>query len=180
VGGYNSGMKMMCVVWSLTLVPYVLAVQTPSKAAAVGDKQDRLRASGGAALQRVKATIKTDPCGHYSGQGAAQCMAIELKSLEQDERIYTRAISGMLRIVSLDDLARGPFRLMYYKENLRAGPEFDAGEVAWRSYKKKTCTALSDSEAGGSIQNPAYFNCLVRLTQNHMLEMDEQYGDLWH
>ncbi len=185
VGGYNPGMKMICAIWLFTLVSCISVAQTRSKAADLRDKQndlkqDRLRASGKAALQRVKDSMKVDRCAQYAGQSAADCMSIELKALERDERIYARAISGMLRIVSIDDLVRSPLRHALYKENLRAGPEFDDGDAAWRHYRQNICGSVADSEAGGSIERPAYFNCMVTLTQNHMLDLEGQYDILWH
>jgi hypothetical protein len=173
-------MKMIYAVWLLILLSSVSLAQTQSKTLATRDKQDKLRASGSAALQRVKDSMKTDRCARYgSGVEAVECLSTELNTVEQDERIYAGAVGGMLRLVDATEF-KLPSELADYKTALGAGGEFDAGEVIWRGYKKKTCTALYDSYAGGSIRSYAAVNCRLSLTQNHVLEMKTQYSNLWH
>lgn len=178
-------MKMICIVWFLILISCVSVAQTQSKAAVSRDEQDRLkqlrlRASGGAALQRVKARIKADQCTHYgSGHPAVECLLLELNATAQDERIYARAIAGMLRIDDAVDFNL-PAEAEDYNATRRSGREFDAGESGWWSYRGKACTAQYDRYAGGSIRGYAAVNCRLSLTQNHMLEMETLYDDLWH
>lgn len=172
---------MSCTVLFLMLASFsVLVAQTGSTDDALYAKQDKLRASGAAALKRVKSSKKADRCTRYgSGQPAVECLAIDLKAAERDERIYASAIGGMLRIV-FPAAYETPSDPEDYKAALRAGDEFDAGEVAWQSYRQKTCSALYDYYAGGSIRGYAAINCRLSLIQSHMLELDDQYADLWH
>jgi len=128
-------------------------------------------------LRRERARSKTDLCAAAAAKngnaGLGACLVKEEKTTEENYTAYIRAIGGLLRLSAPDD--RG--------ESVQVQPgrlSFDNAEDAWRSYREQSCKSMATQWEGGDQAQVAYPNCILKLTWNHMKELADLYGDLWH
>ncbi len=137
-------------------------------------EQAKLRQRGKEALEREQSRSKADLCeragqGERGGTGIADCLATEVKTTELDYLAYVRTIGALLRLHTPDDTGpKTPKRLL-----------FDAAEETWQRYRDQACPSMAMQwiDVQSSIANG---DCHLRLTWNHMNELDSLYGDLWH
>lgn len=160
------------------LLIQTLAVQAGSqndKAAwdAFHATQAKIRQQGADALERERSRSRAHLCddagkGERGGAGIAACLVNQAKVTHEDYLAYVRSIGGLLRLTAPgDSLERKPKRL-----------SFDAAEDSWQKYQQQVCRSMSTQwiDVQASI---AYTDCQLRLTWNHMNELDSLYSDLW-
>ncbi len=163
----------------IVLLLPMLAIQAGSqndKAAwdAFHATQTKIRQRGTDALERERSRSRAHLCeeagkGERGGAEIAECLAKEAKVTHEDYVTYVRSIGALLRLSSPGD-SRGkrPKRL-----------SFDAAEDSWQSYQTQVCESMSTQWA--DVQSSiAFADCRLRLTWNHMNELDSLYSDLWH
>jgi hypothetical protein len=79
-----------------------------------------------------------------------------------------RSIGALLRLRTSGDAPEEPKRL-----------SFDAAEDSWQKYQDRVCDSMATQWA--DVQSSiAYADCRLRVTWNHMNELDSLYSDLWH
>jgi hypothetical protein len=137
-------------------------------------EQAKIRQRGTDAFERERSRSKAHLCERGSnseqgGAGIAKCLADEARSTDQNYLTYVQSIGALLRLPTPDDAkAKAPQRL-----------SFDAAENSWRKYRDQGCAAMATQWV--DVQSStANVDCHLRLTWNHMIELDSLYGDLWH
>lgn len=136
-------------------------------------EQMKIRQRGTDALQhertRRKANLCNNKAGAKGGRAVADCLVAEGKDSEQNYLTYVRAIGALLRLPTPDDAApRTSTRL-----------PFDEAEEVWQKYRDESCKSMATQWA--DVQSSiSYADCRLKLTWNHMNELDSLYSDLWH
>jgi uncharacterized protein YecT (DUF1311 family) len=111
------------------------------------------------------------------------CMERELKLTEQNLKSYEGVVEGLL----------APWPEMPGQPNVNspgpAGPgltpkqhseEFERVEKSWRDYREMACTAAFHQFDGGTGGPSFQMQCELRLTRDHMRELDLIYGEELH
>jgi uncharacterized protein YecT (DUF1311 family) len=166
-------LRLCCVL----LLASTLAVDAGAQNnAATGDafhsEQARIRQRGTDALEHERSRSKADPCEHAGngergGAGIADCLMGEITTTDQNYRTYVRSIGALLR----NDVPGG----LNDKTSKRL--TFDDAETTWLKYRDQACTSMATqwADVQSSIAN---VDCRLRLTRNHMNELDSMYSSL--
>jgi hypothetical protein len=135
--------------------------------------QAEIRKRGQDALQRERDRRKANLCSKASNgnAGIGLCLSTEIKITESNYLTYIRAIGGLLRLSTPDEPVTGG-------KTVKRIP-FDDGESSWQSYREQNCRATS-TQWQGSSASVAYADCRLKVTWNHLEELADLYGDLWH
>lgn len=162
-------MRWIIAIWFCASL--ALAQDVPSAHRATWNGSDaaqaRYRNQGAEALAKEQARSKANLCTEAEKGGnslIAQCLTDEGKETEQDYLAYIRAIGALLRL----------------PEQSGKRLPFDLAEEAWQTYRDRSCTSMATQWEGGDQAPVAYSDCRLRLTWNHMNELDDLYSDLWH
>jgi hypothetical protein len=171
----SSSVKFLCCAILLALVPEAVP-QTKAASKASWDsfyaEQMKLRQSGTAALERERTRSKANLCekaGVEGGKAIVDCLVAETTITEKDYLTYVRAIGALLRLRTPDEAdQKTPKRL-----------PFDAAEEDWQKYRDQSCKSVSTQwiDVQSSISDA---DCRLKLTWNHMHELESLYSDLWH
>lgn len=143
------------------------AVRTSSEMEWGGCSPSTVSETKSRSVAKEKARSKANLCSAAEQGGnarIAQCLTDEGKETEQDYLAYIRAI-GALRRLPGQSGQRLPF---------------DLAEEAWQTYRDRSCTSMANQWEGGDQAPVAYSDCRLRLTWNHMNELDDLCSDLWH
>jgi hypothetical protein len=168
----------------ILLYPGTLLAQSGAKAGASHTawtdfyaKQSAIQKSGADALKRERIRSKADFCtsaGATKGNvGISACLVKEEKITEENYVTYIRAIGALLRLSPPDDQGH---QVPIQSNRL----SFDNAEDAWRTYSEQSCRSMATQWDGGDQAQVAYPDCILTLTWNHMNELADVYGDLWH
>jgi uncharacterized protein YecT (DUF1311 family) len=149
--------------------------QTPELKAFYAN-QAEIRERGSNALKAEQARSKADLCKQAEGGGNAAigaCLVKEEKATKQNYLAYVRAVGALLRLqVPGASNTKAPSKATHLP--------FDSAEEAWRTYRDNNCTSAAAQFEGGDQAQIAYPDCWLRLTWNHMDELNSLYSDLWH
>ena len=165
----------------ILLCPLALLAQSGAKAVDAWSvfyaKQAAIQKAGSDALQSEQKRSKADLCtsaGATNGTvGISVCLVKEEKTTERNYTTYIRAIGSLLRLPTPDDQGH---QALAQSRRL----PFDDAEDAWRVYRERSCRSMSTQWDGGDQAQVAYPDCILKLTWNHMKELSDLYGDLWH
>jgi hypothetical protein len=140
-------------------------------------KQKKIREKGQAALLQMRTHDNPDLCldaAQKNGNaGMGECLGAQVKITETNYLDYIRSIGALLRLT-----APGSKNAEGTRD---AKPlSFDAAESAWQTYRDRGCASMSTQWEGGDQAPIAYSSCLIKLTQKHVNELADLYGDLYH
>jgi hypothetical protein len=133
--------------------------------------QTKYRQQGSQALSEEQTRSKASLCDKALPGGNAKiadCLAKEEEITEHNYLTYIRSIGALLRLPVDDSNAK-----------IKNIP-FDLAEDDWHAYRDESCKSMATQWEGGDQAPVAYVDCRLKLTWNHMNELSELYGDLWH
>lgn len=189
--------KLVAVLCSLLITSFALATQqsgtrpkkllTPAQKAyqeelqRVRAERDRLRAAAKQAFDAEMAREKAGDCpAAHTTYDFNMCYSSQNTITEENYKAYTGTVRALLGLknplapgVKEGPLPPGP-----------AGPEltpeedvteFDKTESLWSAYKEAECTVAFHQFGGGTGGPSAGMECKLRLTRNHMRDLDSVY-----
>jgi hypothetical protein len=141
----------------------------PAPGSAEHKRLDEVDALQSRARQILKAELsrKLDPAcdpEKLSNAEFGNCFEADEAITERNYRAFVDALKASLAIEPPEVPVKG---LPLPSKN------FGAGEVAWRTYVDKTCTALGDTEYGASGIPTDMAACQKRLTRQHMTDLKD-------
>lgn len=96
-----------------------------------------------------------------------QCAATELTKTDNN---YRNLLIALFKLIRLD---RSP-----ESRSKQVSRSLDQAEVAWLTYRQKSCTALYESYEGGTAATSEALQCKRALTWSHMKELADTFETL--
>ncbi len=147
----------------------LLLLLTASTSAQTGDTNKALSARALGYLHAEQANKQADRCNTPAAAAntaaSTECINAEYQKTQANYLGFVRALGALLR---LDDAGHRP-------KGTTQRISFDEAESAWLVYRDKTCDW---GAKGYSTWGPAVItSCRLTLTENHMAELRNAYGD---
>jgi len=138
-------------------------------------KQQGFQQKGTDALNLEKELEKRDECKNaLSTLDFGECISREFGQTQQNYLAYVRAIGGLVRLNPPGEATPGG------GNEPDAGKALDSAEALWIRYRDAECESVGNQYWGGSMRPGAIMECRVKLTQYHIRDLAEFYGDLWN
>jgi len=147
---------------------------------ASADRQ-RLRAQAKKAFDAEMAREKAGDCPNArSTYETNNCLNNEFGITDENYKTYVEAVQALLSLKGPPP----PGQEVHAVQSGPAGPEltpeqhtaeFDHLEAVWKPYSDAVCTATFHQYGGGTAGPPAEGECGLRMTRQHMRDLDQVY-----
>ena len=162
--------KVAATILATASLCFCFAQDRPTNSKPSENREDQLRQSGLAALGRETVRQKAGFCGSAQTTSAMnECFGNELVVTNRNYAAYVQSLAALLQIDP-------GWRLTGVSHGFH---EFELAEIAWKTYRRKTCEAIENSDDGGSGGPTDRLTCELSVTEGHMQELASTYHAVW-